>query len=376
MTSPQHNSSEIAAFHRHIAHCLSLEWQLAASWLPQNVRTAFREPGFSLTEHGSVLGQWVSQPVREIRIARHCVIEHPWYAVVDILKHEMAHQLADEVLGCKEETAHGESFHLACRFLGANPAASGTYPTLDQVILEEKSGADDTILAKIGKLLALAESTNRHEAERAMTKARELMARHCLDPTLRPDRSYVTLCLGKPALRHSLEAHALASLLRDFYFVTPLWIPMVVPEKGRIGRVLEVSGTPTHVRLAHYVYDYVRHVIDSEWKRYGKGRGFGRNGRRDFSLGIIKGFRGLLTRQTEASPELQALVRRGDPDLDRYVDERHPRRRKRRPGRSTRVNAHLMREGERTAQRIGIRKGIANDTGSDAARRALPPGKG
>mgnify|MGYP001190530245 CR=1 FL=1 len=273
-----------AAFHRHIARALELEWDLAVAWFPPELKRAARRPGFSLIQTAQVLGQWVRPPVREIRISERCVLHHPWYVVVDVLRHEMAHQFADE-LQHQPEPPHGEAFREFCRLLHANPNASGTYPALDETVLNGKANGDDHTMARIRKLLALSGSPNRHEAERAMAKARELMARHHVHlDAPSADRDFVSIVLGEAALRHGLETHALAGLVRDHYSVRTIWIPMAVPAAGKVGRALEVSGTRRAVQLAHYVFDFVRHVVASEWRTYGRGLRTGANGRRDFAL--------------------------------------------------------------------------------------------
>src|SRR5262245_37984887 len=55
-----------------------------------------------LSDAGSRLGRWVPD-LRSIEIARSLVTEHPWGVVVEVLKHEMAHQYVHEVLGLHDE---------------------------------------------------------------------------------------------------------------------------------------------------------------------------------------------------------------------------------------------------------------------------------
>jgi hypothetical protein len=351
-------------FHRRIARALELEWDLAVAWFPADLKRAARRPGFSLIRTTQVLGQWVREPVREIRISEACVLNHPWYAVVDVLRHEIAHQLADELYH-EEEPPHGTVFHNLCCFLHADPKASGAYPTLDEAVLAEKPSDGDRIMARIRKLLALSSSPNRHEAEVAMAKARELMAKHQVDPAAPPPTTddFVHIVLGEASLRHGLEVHALASLIREHYSVQTIWIPMAVPAAGKVGRALEVCGTRLHVQLAHYAFDFVTHLIASEWRSYQPGVRLGANGRRDFALGMVAGFRALLDEQLRTSPQVQALVRREDPALEDYFEDRHPRRKQTRAGHGVRVNHDLRRDGEALARRIGMRHGVHPPSG-------------
>ena len=58
-------------------------------------------------------------------IARHLVLGHPWGAVVEVLKHEMAHQYVQEHLGVVDESAHGPAFRAVCEKLGIDGRAHG-----------------------------------------------------------------------------------------------------------------------------------------------------------------------------------------------------------------------------------------------------------
>ena len=82
---------------------------LAQAWSALNgshFRGGLRPPAFTLTE-GKRLGAW--QPAtRTLSIGRRFALEQPWPAVVEVLKHEMAHQYVHEVLGITDETADAE----------------------------------------------------------------------------------------------------------------------------------------------------------------------------------------------------------------------------------------------------------------------------
>src|SRR4051812_30613659 len=82
--------------------------QLGSTWTEINqnhFRERLRRPVFGLSE-GTRLGAWHGLR-REITLSRALVLEQPWGAVREVLKHEMAHQYVDEVLGVRDQTAHG-----------------------------------------------------------------------------------------------------------------------------------------------------------------------------------------------------------------------------------------------------------------------------
>src|SRR5688572_25297134 len=59
------------------------------------------------------LGRYVSS-TRGIELSRRLLTEHGWGVLVEVLKHEMAHQYVHEVLGVHDEPAHGPAFRQVC----------------------------------------------------------------------------------------------------------------------------------------------------------------------------------------------------------------------------------------------------------------------
>ena len=216
---------------RRILHGLSCEWETALWVVDSAHRKAMQRPLFSLKDMTSRLGYW-SGKKREICLSRHLVLNHPWDAVQEVLIHEMAHQFAEEVLGAHNEPPHGTTFLKACHILRANPKASANYRPLDERIQGEVENPKDKLLKRVKKLMALATSQNVHEAESAMAKAHMLIAKYNLNLMAREKkREYVSIFLGKPALRRFREDYLLASLLQDFYFVHGIWTTAFVLKK-------------------------------------------------------------------------------------------------------------------------------------------------
>ena len=313
---------------RSILHGLACEWETARHLLDPDYGRRLRRPLFTLSDGRSRWGSW-SADRREICLSRHLVFNHAWDAVREVLFHEMAHQLADEVCGAGGETPHGPLFHAACAQLGANPCASGSFPLLTERLDCTATAAPDRQLERIRKLLALAGSANRHEAEAAMLKAHELSARHNAELVARAQpREVMSVFVGRPALRHSRVQYRLAGLLSDFYFVLPIWVPAYAMERSRMGRVLEISGTPRNIRTAAYVHAFMQRVIGEEWQRFVRGQA-GRQGRAsDFGVGVIEGFRARIESGRSFRPSTgsaaSALVPLKDPVLESYFKRRYP----------------------------------------------------
>ena len=92
-------------------------------------------------------------------------------------------------------TSRGPKFREICLELGSSPAASGTYPPLDQrVFSDEEDGLSEEskLVVKVRKLLALSQSANQHEAEQALLKARELTEKYelSIDEQHNPEEFY------------------------------------------------------------------------------------------------------------------------------------------------------------------------------------------
>lgn len=249
--------------------------------------------------------------------------------------------------------------------LRANPRASGTYPTLTEAVFQKELAPEDARLRQIQKLMALAESPNRHEAESAMAKAHQLIAKYNIRTLGKNEnKSIFTIFLGEPALRRYRDVYALAALISEFYFVEGVWVPAFVVEKGKMGSALEISGTPANLQMADYVYHYVRRFVDSEWELYNGRKTMNRHRKTDFAVGIIQGLREKLTRHAEnkgrrPASERKAVIRLTDAFLGDYMAHRYPRTRKIYRAASC-PDDRVMQDGVRLGKALVISKGVSH----------------
>ncbi len=342
-----------------ILHGLSCEWDVALWVLPFSFQEKMKKPLFAVKDMKSRWGCWSGRN-REIVLSRRLIMNHPWMAVREVLRHEMAHQFAEEVLGAADESPHGPSFHEACRYLRADPASAGGFRCLDGTAKSGSRFPQDKIMVRIRKLMSLAQSRNQHEAEAAMAKAHELVNKYNIDLVrLDQKRNFVSVFLGKTSLRHFREEHRLAVLLQKFYYVHCIWVSAYVIEKGKMGRVLEISGTEKNVQIAAYVYDFVNRFIDSRWQRYNREKGLNRYRKTDFALGVLKGFskklEGSLSKPGKRTEN--RLLKIEDPRLKEYTAYRYPHTRTSR-GKPLRHSATVRKDGEKAGGELVISKGI------------------
>jgi len=346
-----------ADLERRLLQGLSCEWEKALWILAPSHRSKMVRPLFMLRDFQDRWGTWTLEK-REIALSLKLVTNYSWDAVREVLLHETAHQFADEVLGASLEPPHGPKFRKACHLLRANPRASGTYPLLDDRIKTEGGHGEDKTLLRIRKLMALAGSPNLHEAEAAMSKAHALMAKHNVQLLEAGRSSFETVSLGPPALRHPAEEYALANLMQEFYFVQGIWVSAFVIAKGKMGRVLEISGTLPNLQVASYVYDFVSRFIRSRWEEYNFGKKLDRRRQTDFALGIVEGFRSKLKSAEGSKDSSAALLRLRNPQLSRYLSYKYPRTVKVSGGR-IRQDPRVLNDGREVGRRLVISKGLA-----------------
>jgi hypothetical protein len=303
-----------------------------------------------LVDGDGKLGEW-DLATRTISFSRRFVVDAPWAKVVEVLKHEMAHQYAHEVLGAVDEPAHGPAFRRACDERGIDPAAAG---------LPDGDDDDDRVLRKVAKLLALAGSDNAHEAESAMQKAHKLMLEHAIDQArLDADRGRVFLQLGAPKARVPRHEKILAHILVTRFHVQAILVPAFSVADGARGHVLEICGANAHVATAAYVHDFLLRTAESLWREHKRAHGVaGDRDRLRFLAGVLRGFDEKLA-ASERALAAQGLVYAGDAKLDDWFHRRHPRIRR------TRVAAqqgHAHEHGRRAGRDIVLHKPLEGTT--------------
>jgi hypothetical protein len=339
--------------------------QLGATWTEINqnhFRERLRRPVLTLSD-GTRLGAWHGLR-RELSLSRRLVVEHPWGTVREVLKHEMAHQYVDEVMGVSDESAHGPAFEALCREHGIDARASG---------IPAATGPDGSVvLRRVARLLALAGSSNVHEAESAMQQARRLMLKHNIDSavTAAREQGFTFRQVGTPRGRVDAHEHLLASVLADHFFVEVIWVPGYAPATGRQGRVLELCGTPANLDVACYVHGFLLETAERLWRAHKQAAGLpGDRERRRYLLGVMIGFDEKLAASATES-QREGLVWVGDPALEQYLRRRYPRRTGGGSIGFRRTAAH--EDGRRAGREIVLHRPLR---GSSENRGRLLPGR-
>ena len=310
-----------------------------------------------LTDRQSILGQW-DRARRVISIQRDFITKVPWLDVIEVLKHEVAHQYVDEVCSVTDEPAHGPTFQRVCRERGILSSASARIEQTPEV---------QRLLERINKLLALAQSDNIHEAERAAERAQSLLARHHI--SLGTQAEYEALAsmrfcqLGQPKGRHYQYEYALINMLSDHFFVSCIWVSGLCVQTGKKGRVVEVCGRPEDLEIASYVYDFVLNHLDLAWSAYRKAHNAkGLRKRLSFSLGLVRGFSSKLQSHAEHNAEERALIKVSQSQAHAFLDRRYAHTRTRSVnGWSPSGDYH---SGFEEGQSLNLRRGVNQTTPS------------
>ncbi|GAC1352594.1 MAG: hypothetical protein NVS3B20_02110 [Polyangiales bacterium] len=347
--SSQSSQSSHASLSAELA--ASLLRELGNAWHCFNwefFREALLPPSLELTDADRTLGRWIAE-TRTLEISCKLAIEQRWGVVLEVLKHEMAHQYVHEVLRVVDESAHGPAFVSVCKRFGIDAAAQG--------MPDAPSKDAERILERIAKLLALAESSNAYEAEAAMAAAQKLMLKHNLEHQRSASaRSYAYRHVGTPTTRVTEGERVLASLLTSHFFVAAIRVPIYLPLLGKRAKVLELCGTKENLDIAEYVHQFLTRTAERLWVEHRKKNGIrGNRDRRTFVAGVMSGFAAKLEKQS-GKHRSEGLVWVKDADLERFYRQRHPHIHSVRFGGSARRDSFA--EGRAAGETIVLHRGF------------------
>ena len=297
-------------------------------------RASLLRPLIRIEQLESRWGSWDSQ-TRTITLSSRLIQDYDWSVVVEVFKHEMAHQYVDEVLGVSD--AHGPAFKSACRQLGveawAQRAEVHTEGSLFQVRDPQVKDEERGILRKIERLLALAESSNENEAAAAMNKVSELYEKYQVEQLrLESKEDFQSLVIDHKVKRLASFHGSIASILTSYFSVKVIFSTRYDKDSLCEFKVLEILGRRENVQLAEYVYWYLVNTLKLLWENYQRAQDVrGLAARNSYYLGVLSGFE----KKMRESRKQRSHQRRGDAEkalllveegrLNEYLSFRHPR---------------------------------------------------
>jgi hypothetical protein len=290
-------------------------------------------------------GRW-DRMVRTIQLSRSLLWDHPWFYVLGILRHEMAHQLLDEMENppLNPGRDHGDAFQWACQKLGVPAQFARATSNLQTATLDWRESKQDEVsekmLDKVRKLLALASSTNEHEALQAMNRVREIYAKYNLEQKSQAaaNSNFFHVVISKKSKRIEAYEKKIIGILVGHFFVQVLMGSQYDPGSGNNYRQIEIIGTRENVLMAEYVYHFLmqQSLALVGQAAHEKQLVASRVARKSYRLGILEGFEEKLrtlekSRASHAQGSSDALVCqalvafRSDRKLDDYIKMVYPR---------------------------------------------------
>lgn len=326
------------------------------------------------------------EPTRTISISRKLVKNHPWHQVIGVFRHEMAHQLvAESRYGSGvDDRPHSEQFRAACRRLGVPDQFAKAGLDLQGSDLdwrtEKRDEATEKILEKVRKLLALAGSSNEHEALLAMERVRELYAKYNLENAKTEASSafvHLVICDGKKQMQAWHQKTI--GILIEHFFVKVITFRQYNTKTCEHDFAIELIGSRENVLMAEYVYYFLQRHLELLVKDAAqvKGKRFGRTERSSYRLGALNGFAEKLKRaerepvDTSAkstNPGLTLIGRaiakfKEDDLLDDYLSDIYPRLGRHKKT-SHRVDSEAFREGHRAGRDMTLNKPLTSQMGN------------
>ncbi len=326
-----------------------------------------RTPNFAISDRFSrKLGEWCESS-RKITLSETLFLGGNWSDIIFTLKHEMAHQVVSDLFKIHNEKPHGAAFKRACLILEIDASACTQLSDLS-------NATENKIYGKIKKLLALGESSNKHEAEHALAKAHELSLKHNIQWLKSAKRSdYGIRLLGPLFGRAPSYIWGIMRILDEFYFVQYIYRSCgrnAAGNRTRPKKIIELYGRQKNLDLAEYVYYFLLHHGDAKWLAHKEDSGL-KNGMSKISFlnGVYAGFYEKLESQAADLSKNKALIWLGDSQLDAFYRERNPYIRRRRS--SSRLHAADHAAGVETGKKMQIRPGLGSQKNSTGRDRKL-----
>jgi len=256
-------------------------------------KVALETPTINISSGESSLGWW-SFETKTISISSHLIKTEVWDIVLEVLKHEMAHQYVSTFHDNAD--IHGQYFKLACKKLGVHGAFVTVGKDYNQRLQEFKGElpADARkMLRKVEKLMALGQSNNEAEAQAASRKANYLLNKYNLQRAIAgdddPNIKYLTICHKKKRIESIQKA--LLSVLREYYYVNCVTSRTYSAQDDTVYRSIVLIGRKEALIVAEYVYYFLLDTGRALWQDFKRKQGAKRNEKISFDMGFTAGIR-------------------------------------------------------------------------------------
>lgn len=334
------------------------------------------EPNFTIIAGSRKMGHWDARG-KVIALSSYLIENHTWDVVIEILKHEMAHQYVYEHGKSAAGAPHGPAFQEACEYLGVHPdyrRATGEIPKFIRRDDTGEEGPKRDILRKVEKLLALAGSANENEASLAMERANSLIAKYNIEMVTETNsQSYDYVQVGHGQKRIPIWTKVIGTILRDFFFVRIITTEQYDARTDSTYKVLELMGRSENLAVAEHVFYFLHERLALLWQQHRRRTGASGREKRSYFLGVLNGFIEKMTqadRQTNTDilkdttfSTTGALVLAKDMGLIHYFRNRYPHVTTRRT-KASNIYTDAYNSGKEEGEKLTIHKSVSQSTGN------------
>lgn len=198
-----------------------------------------------------------------------------------VIRHELAHYMVFVSHG-EGVPHHGVEFRQFCQGLGWGEEVYRATMCLEGG--DTAAPEESAIFRKVQKLMALATSSNKNEAEQAMIKSQQLLLKHNIESTYIENDEKVVLKRIMKRKKVDAKVRSIGKILETFF------VSIVYNRAGEY-TYLEILGEPVNVEIAEYVAVVLDAELDRLWDETRvEAKLKGAVAKNSFFLGLAKGY--------------------------------------------------------------------------------------
>lgn len=201
-----------------------------------------------------------------------------------VIRHELAHYMAYITHG-GTILPHGAEFKAFCQSMGWGEDVQRASFCLEGG-QEAPAMEESSVLRKVQKLMALASSSNKNEAELAMIKSQQLLLKHNIESKYidGEDEEKIYLKRIMKQKKKGAKMHCIAIILETF-FVSAVY------NRTDEYTCLEIMGSAVNIEIAEYVANVLHVDLENLWDQTRRQTSLkGAIAKNSFFLGLAKGY--------------------------------------------------------------------------------------